>query len=120
MDERIFKFGFTNDENNLRLEETFKDGEKLKEMHIEIYPNNPIESHTPFKLLIRTMEKNVVVSNDSNRLILKKSDRFKTHITNILLSDITECLVRARAEDERYSTFVINVQNIWYKIEVLN
>jgi predicted P-loop ATPase/GTPase len=117
MSERIFKFGFVTDEKNLRLEETFKDGVRLKEMHIELYPNNPMESHNPFKLFIRAIEKNVVVSNDGNRLMLKKSDRFETHITNILLSDITECLVKT--DNEHYSTFVVKVQDIWYKIEIL-
>lgn len=118
MSERIFKFGFVNDEKNLRLEETFKDSVRLKEMHIELYPNNPMESHNPFKLFIRVVEKNVIVSNDGNRLIFKKSDKFGTYITNILLSDVTECLVRTN--EEHCSTFVIKVQNIWYKIEVLN
>ena len=118
MNERIFKLGFTSDDKNLQLEETFKDGEKLKEIHIELYPNNPIESQTPFKLFIRTMGKNVKVSNDGNRLILKSSDRFETHIMNILLSDITECLVEE--VEGRYRTFVVKVQEIWYKITVLN
>ena len=117
MEKRIFKFGFTNDEKNLRLKETFKDSKRLKEVHIELYPNNPMESQTPFKLFIRAIEKNVMVSNDGNRLILKKSDRFGTHITNVLLSDITECFVKTT--DEHYSSFVINVQNVWYKIEIL-
>lgn len=118
MDKYIFEFGFINDTNNLQLKETFKDGKKLKEMHIEIYPNNPIESHTPFKLFVRTIEKNVKVSNNGDRLILKMNDRFETHIVNVLLSDITECFTET--VNEHCSTFIMNIQNIWYKITVLD
>ena len=114
MNKHIFKF----DQDNLRLKETFKDGKKLKEIHIEIYPNNPIESHTPFKLFIRATEKNVVVSNDGNRLIFKKSNRLGTHIVNVPLSDIVQCMVNT--SDERYVTFVLNIQNIWYKVTIPN
>ena len=114
MVKRIFKY----DKENLRLNETFKDGRKLKEIHIEIYPNNPIESHSPFKLFIRTTEKNVIVSNDGNRLIFKKNNRLGTHIVNVPLSDITKCL--EDASDERYISFVLSIQNIWYRITALN
>ena len=118
MDKYIFEFGFINDEDNLRLKETFKDNKKLKEMHIEIYPNNPMESRNTFSLFIRTVEKNVKVLNDGNRLVLKMNDRFETCVANILWSDITKCL--AEISNGSYSSFIVNVQNIWYRISVLN
>lgn len=118
MDNKIFQLGFIDDVDNLLFKEIFKDGEKLKNIHIEVYPNNPIESHSPFRLLLRAIEKNATVSNDGNRFILKMNDRFETYIANILLSDITKCYVRTA--DKQSPTFVINVQNIWYKIDILN
>ena len=118
MDKKIFQLGFIDDESKLLFKETFKDGEKLKNIHIEVYPNNPIESNSPFKLFVRTNEKNVAVSNDGNRLILKMNDRFGTYITNILLSDITKCF--AQVANNRCSTFVLSVQNVWYRMDILN
>ena len=118
MDNNAFKLGFIDDRNNLQFNETFKSGNKLKDIHIEIYPNNPIESHSPFTLFIRTIEKNVLVLNDGNRLILESNNKFKTYTLNILLSDITKCFVEANTRG--YSSFVINVKNIWYRITVVN
>lgn len=118
MNECIFKLGFIDDENNLLFKEIFKNGEKIKDIHIEVYPENPIESHSPFRLLVRTIEKNVLVSNDGERFILKMNDKLGTYITNILLSDITKCFVQV--VDEHCSNLVINVQNIWYRIIVMN
>jgi hypothetical protein len=114
------RLGFTSDKDNMRLKEVFKDAKVLKEMHMEIYPNNPIESHNPFQLFVRTIEKNVKVSNDGVRLILKKNDRFETHIANILLSDITQCLTEG-VSDKHYSAFIVNIRNnIWYRLTILN
>ena len=116
--DKIFQLGFTDDKDNLLFKETFKDGEKLKNIHIDVYPNNPIESYSPFTLFVRATEKDVSVSNDGNRLILKTNDRFGTHIMNVLLSDITKCF--AQVANEHCFTFVVNIQNIWYNMAILN
>lgn len=115
--DETFECGFIKDEGNLRFEKIFTNNKKLKEMHIDIYPDNPLRTSNPFRLLLRTIEKDVMISNDRSRLILRKNDRFKTYIMNILLSDIKECFVEVV---DNYSEFIINVQNIYYKITVLN
>lgn len=113
------KFGFARDEKNTKLKEVFKDSVKLKEIHIDIYPTNPlVSSSTPYMLLLRTIENKILVKNDGTRLILKKNvDNYSTYFMNILFSEIKECYYNGSNE---LSEFIINIQNIYYKITVFN
>lgn len=113
----LMKFGFINDENCLRLKEFFKNNLKLKEIHIDIYPDNPLKTSTSFMLLLRISEKNAIISNDANRLILKKNDKYETHFMNVLFSKITECFFKI---SDGCSEFILNIQNIFYRITVFN
>lgn len=110
-------FGFIKDNDNLQLNKILKNNNKLKEIHIDMYADNPIESSIPFVLLLRVIKKNIIVLNDGYRLAFRMNDRFNTYIMNILLSDITECFIKIT--DEYYSEFILNVKNIYYKITVL-
>lgn len=116
-DKTLKRIGFAKDENNSKLKEVFKNNLRLKEIHIDIYPSNPMLSSGEFMLLLRTSENNAVISNDGSRLILKKSDKNETHFMNILFSNILECF---SSMTERCCEFVINIQNIYYKITILN
>lgn len=115
----LMKLGFVKDENNTKLNEIFKDNAKLKEVHIDCYPTNPlISSSTPFMLLLRTIEKKMLVKNSGNRLVLKKVvDRYDTYFMNVLFSEITECYYQG---SNGYYEFILNIQNIYYKITVCN
>ena len=113
------KFGFVKDENNSKLKEVFKDNIKIKRIHIDVCTENPfVSSSTPFMLLLRTIENNALVSNDDHRLVLKMDDGFKTYFMNILFSEIKECYYES--VDNRSFEFVLNVQNLFYRITVLN
>lgn len=119
-EETLMKFGFIKDESSLlKLKEIFKDNVKLKEVHIDTYTENPlIASSAPFMLLLRTIEKKTMVSNDENRLILRKVvDKFETYFMNILFSEITECYYK---DTDVYFEFIINIQNIYYRITIFN
>ena len=116
-DDTLLKFGFVKDKDNTKLKEILKDNIKIKEIHIDIYSENPLSSSTSFMLLLKTSEKNVVTSNDGNRLILKKNDKHKTYIMNVLFSKITECFFKV---SEGCSEFILNIQNIYYRITILN
>ena len=117
-DKTLTKFGLTKDVGNTKLKEVLKCGTKLKEIHIDIYPENPlISSATPFALLLRTIEKNAIVGNDEDRLILKGNDAYQTYFVNVLYSKITECFYKT---SEYCSEFILNVQNIYYRITILN
>lgn len=114
----LMKFGLTKDENNSKLREVFKDKIKLKEVHIDTYPANPlISSSTPFMLLLRAIENNVTILNDGDRLVLQMNDKFETCFINVLFSEITECLYKG---SKGCFEFILNIQNIWYRITVFN
>lgn len=116
--ETLMKFGFIKDENNFQLKEILKNNFKLKEIHIDVYPENPLTSSTKsFMLLLRTIEKNAVVLNDGDRLILSKNDKYNTCFMNVLFSNITECYYKTL--DECFE-FILNIQNIYYRVTVLN
>ena len=117
VNETLMKFGFIKDENNSQFKEIFKNNLKIKEIHIDIYPNNPMLSSTEFMLLLRTSENNATILNDGNRLILKKNDQCETYFMNILFSNIKECFLNMA---ESCNEFIVNVQNLYYKITVFN
>lgn len=115
----LMKLGFTKDESNSKLNEIFRDNTKLKEVHIDIYPTNPlVSSPIPYMLLSRTIENKMLVKNSGNRLVLKKNiDGYDTYFMNVLLSEIKECYYK---DSDGFSEFIINIQNIYYKITVFN
>lgn len=113
------KLGFVKDEINTKLNEVFKDNIKLKEIHIDIYPTNPlVSSPIPYMLLSRTIEKKMLIKNSGNRLVLKKNiDGYDTYFMNVLLSEIKECYYK---DSDGFFEFILNIQNIYYKITVFN
>lgn len=114
----LIKFGLTKDKSNFQLKDFFKNNLKLKEVHIDIYSENPlISSSTPFMLLLRTIEKSATISNDEERLVLIRDDGFGTYFLNVLFSKINECYYKDIGIG---SEFILNIQNIWYRITVFN
>lgn len=119
IEQTMTKLGFVKDEKNTKLNEIFKDNTKLKEIHIDVYPTNPLaSSSTPFMLLLRTIEKKILVKNSGSRLVLKKVvDKYDTYFMNVVLSEIKECYYKSI---DGYSEFILNIQNIYYRITVFN
>lgn len=119
-EQTLSKFGLVKDENNSKLKEVFKDNVRLKEIHIDTYPENPlVTSVTPFMLLLRVVEKKMLVSNDENRLIFKKTVYdFETHFMNVPFSEIKECYYKVVTNG--CFEFILNIQNIYYRITVFN
>lgn len=117
MESALMKFGFVKEEDDSRLVEMIKNKTKIKEVHIDTYPENPLISSSPFVLLLRASEKNVVITIEDERLIFKKGDKYETYFMNVLISRITECFSKI-CED--YSEFILNIQNIYYRITILN
>ena len=113
----LMKFGFAKDENSSQLKEVLKDNARLKQIHIDIYSENPLASSMSFMLLLRISEENTMVSNDGDRLILKKSGKYETHLMNVLFSKVTDCFFKI---SEGCSEFILNIQNIYYRVTVLN
>jgi hypothetical protein len=111
------KIGFIKDDNISILKKVLKDGTKFKYMYIDIYSENPLNHPSYFMLLLRTHECNISVLNDGHRIIFSKNNKSKTHIVNILLSKINECFFK---HSENYFEFIINIQNVYYKLIVFN
>lgn len=113
------KTGFVKDNKNLKLKETFKDNIVFKEVYIDIYSENPLTtSSSPFMLLLRVVENKVVVKNDSNRLIFKKNiDEWDMTFVNVLFAKITECCYKC---SDNVFEFILNIQNIYYRITICN
>ena len=118
--EQIFvEFGFIKEDISLYLDKMMllKNNVKLKEIHIDIYPENPFISSACFSLILRAYEKNATIMFEGDRIIFQKNDTYKTHFVNILSSNIMECY--SKKSNGCYE-FLLNVQNIYYKITILN
>ena len=113
----IENFGFIKENDSTRLKEMIKNKDKLKEVHIDVYQENPLQYSNSFMLLLRASENNASILVDNDRLIFKRNDKQGTHFMNVLISKITECFSKI-CED--YSEFILNIQNIYYRVTILN
>ena len=113
----LMKFGFVRQEYDCQLQEFLKSYAKLKEVHIDIYSENPLIPSDTHMLLLRTTEKNASLIVEDNRVIFKKNDKYGTFFANVLIPKIIECF--SKISDD-YSEFIINIQNIYYRITILN
>jgi hypothetical protein len=68
-------------------------------------------------LVLRASEKNATISVDGDRIIFKKNDEYETHFVNVLASKVIECF--SKTSGSCYE-FILNVQNIYYKITIFN
>lgn len=118
-EQTLMKFGLIKDEGNAKLKEIFRNNARLKEVHIDIYPESPlVSSSKPFMLLSRTIEKNIIVLIDENRIILKDDSKWGTYFMNILSSEITDCCYQELYNE--YFEFIFKVQNIYYRAIIFN
>ena len=113
----VENFGFIKEENDVCLKEMMSNKNILKEVHIDIYQENPLLPSNSFMLLLRTSESNAIISVDNDRLILKRNDKCETQFMNVLISKITECFSKV-CED--YSEYILNIQNTYYKVTIFN
>ena len=111
------KYGFANETDYSKLIEIIKNTNRLIEVHIDTYPENPLLSSDSHMLLLRTVEKRAKILVEDDRLIFKRDDIYGTHFVNVLISKIKECFTKMTGDCDEY---ILNVQNIYYKITVLN
>lgn len=120
-EETLIKFGFVKEDNDLFLRQ-IKNKDELKEMHIkeihiDTYSEDPFAPSSYFTLLLRASEKNAIILISKDRIIFKRNDKYKTHFVNVPISKIIECYSKTEKD---YSEFILNIQNIYYKITILN
>ena len=111
------KYGFANETDYSKLIEIIKNTNRLIEVHIDTYPENPLLSSDSHMLLLRTSEKRARILVEDDRLIFKRDDAYGTHFVNVLISKIKECFTKMTGDCDEY---ILNVQNIYYRITVLN
>ncbi len=113
----LMKCGFSKDINNSELIRVFQDNAKFKEVYIDIYSNDPFDNTVRPILLLRCSEKNVSIVNDGNNIVLRMSDKYNTYISEIKLNNIKENYFKCfKKSVSSCSEFVLNYQNIYYKI----
>lgn len=114
------KLGFVEDVGKLKLNEVLKNNVRIKELGVDLYSSNPLLSQETnrFMLLLRTFEKGIIVSNDCDRLVFKKNDRYKTHIMNVLHSEIKECYVKPVIDCGNCYYFVLNINDTYYRVGI--
>ncbi len=110
--------GFIKDENNLQLIKVLSNNARLKELYIDIYSSNPLVKTLHPMLLLRTFVKNANISNDGMNLIIKQSDKYGTHIINILFNSVNESYFKKNFENS--FDFILKCQNIYYKLSIFN
>lgn len=103
-------YGFVNDNNKELLSKIFNN-EKVKEVHIDTYIDEP------YILFSRVIEKNVSMNKKDNRITIRKNDRNKTMIVNIFFDEIKDCAIKQYSNNQYELLF--NVRNICYKMLVI-
>ena len=111
------KYGFVAEKDYSKLIEIIKNTNRLIEVHIDTYPENPLLSSDSHMLLLRTVEKKVRILVEDDRLIFKRCDIYGTHFVNVLISKIKECFSKMTGDCDEY---ILNIQNIYYRITVFN
>ena len=110
-------YGFVNEKDYSKLIEIIKNTTRLIEVHIDTYFNNPLVCSDSHMLLLRTVEKRAMILIEDDRLIFKRDDAYGTHFVNILIPKIKECFSKRTGDCDEY---ILNIQNVYYKITVLN
>lgn len=104
------KYGFVSDKTKVEFERIISN-HNFKTLHIEIYSDNP------YMLFLRSIEKNVMVTLEDNRVIVRKNDKHKTTITDILFDSIDGCIVK-QYSDSHYE-IIFTIHNLCYKLLVI-
>lgn len=117
MEDALMKYGFVNEKDYSKLIEIIRNTTRLREVHIDTYPENPLLYPDSHMLLLRTVEKRARILVEDDRLIFKREDIYGTHFVNVLISKIKECFSKITGDCDEY---ILNIQNIYYRITVFN
>ena len=116
-EDTLMKYGFVAEKDYSKLIAIIKNTNRLIEVHIDTYPENPLLSSDSHMLLLRTVEKKARILVEDDRLIFKRDDIYGTHFVNVLISKIKECFSKMTGDCDEY---ILNIQNIYYRITVFN
>ena len=109
--DKLERYGFVVDENKSRFDIKFDNafnGKNLSKIHIDLYTDKP------YMLLSRVREKNISVSLENGRIILKCND--DTVIMNVPIENVCKYAMK---KSKKYYQFILAIHGIWYKILVV-
>ena len=104
------KYGFVMDNEKVEFKRIFSNN-RFKTLHMDMY------SLDPYMLFMRSIENNVTVIFENDRIIICKKDRHKTHIMNILFECVDNCIIKKYSDSQYEIIFAIN--NVSYKMLVV-
>ena len=104
---RYEQYGFTLDKDLIELDKFFEH-KFFDNLHIDVYTSSP------YMLLLRTIEKNVEIIRDEDRIIIRNGKINKTTIANISKKNIDECIIKRY--DVNCYEIVLSLGEIFYKI----
>ena len=116
-EDTLMKYGFVAEKDYSKLIEIIRNTNRLIEVHIDTYPENPLLSSDSHMLLLRTFEKRAKILVEDDRLIFKRDDIYGTYFVNVLISKIKECYSKMTGVCDEY---ILNIQDVYYKITILN
>lgn len=108
--DRLERYGFVIDEDKSKFDTKFDsafNGKKLSKIHIDLYTDKP------YMLLSRVREKNINVSLENGRIILKCKD--DTVIMNVPIDNICKYAMK---KCQKCYQFILAIHGVWYKILV--
>lgn len=114
--ESLIKYGFSKDIDKSQLSKVFSDGIKIKELYIDIYSSNPFDNTVRPILMLRRSEKNVSVLNDGKSIIIKMDNNYNEYIMELMLDTVKDSYFKMNFENS--FDFILNCQNIFYKVTI--
>ena len=100
-----------------KLKEKFVSDKVIEKIYITAYFENPLKKSYENMVVLRGEGSNVIISDDEQRLILKRKYTFQDCILNILYSKIEKCFFKG---EKTYCEFVLKVKDIYYKITIFD
>lgn len=111
------KCGFDKDTDNYQLTKAFHEDIMFKEIYIDIYSDNPFDNTSRPMLLLRRYEREPIILNNDEYLIIEEKNNGCNCIMNISFDSIKD--VYFKKSNENSFDCIFNCQNIYYKITIL-
>lgn len=103
-------YGFVMDNEKVEFKRIFNNN-NFKSLHMDMYSLNP------YMLFMRSMEKNLMVTIENNRVIIRKKDRYKTHIMDVPIEQIDRCIIK-EYNNMQYE-IILAIKDVYYKMLIV-
>ena len=104
------KYGFITDDKKAGFKCIFSNN-SFKTLHMDMYTLDP------YMLFMRSIENNPMVAIENDRIIIRKKDKYKTHIMDILFDHIDNCIIKEYSNVQYEIIFAIH--NVYCKLLII-